>query len=92
MWVCPSASIDDGVFDCLEVTGMSRTKLTATLAKVFGGKHLRTKGIELRQTTRVAFEPVWAEADVPIEIDGEQVGRLPARFELKRGSLKIRIQ
>src|SRR5690606_6524315 len=33
MWVCPSAAIDDGQFDCLEVTGMSRTKLTATLAK-----------------------------------------------------------
>lgn len=92
MWVCPHAAIDDGRFDCLEVTGMSRTKLTATLAKVFGGKHMRTKGIELRHATRVAFEPVWPEADVPIEIDGEQVGRLPARFELKRAALKIRIQ
>ncbi|MFO7566507.1 MAG: diacylglycerol kinase family protein [Enhygromyxa sp.] len=92
MWVCPFAAIDDGRFDCLEVTGMSRTKLTATLAKVFRGNHMRTRGIELRHTTRVGFDPVWAEADVPIEIDGEQVGRLPARFELKRGALKIRIQ
>ncbi len=92
MWVCPHAAIDDGQFDCLEVTGMSRTKLTATLAKVFRGNHMRTKGIELRHATRVAFEPVWADADVPIEIDGEQVGRLPAQFELKRGSLKVRIQ
>jgi diacylglycerol kinase (ATP) len=92
MWVCPHAAIDDGVFDCVEVTGMSRTKLTATLAKVFGGKHLRTKGIAVRHATRVAFDPVWGHADVPIEIDGEQVGRLPARFELKRAALKIRIQ
>ena len=92
MWVCPNAAIDDGQFDCLEVTGMSRTKLTATLAKVFGGKHMRTKGIALHHADRVAFEPVWAGADVPIEIDGEQVGQLPAQFELKRGSLKIRIQ
>ncbi len=92
MWVAPYAAIDDGRFDCLEVTGMSRTKLTATLAKVFGGKHLRTKGIELRNATRVTFEPVWDAADVPIEIDGEQVGRLPGSFELKRGSLRVRIQ
>jgi YegS/Rv2252/BmrU family lipid kinase len=92
MWVCPYAAIDDGQFDCIEVTGMSRTKLTATLAKVFGGNHLRTKGIELRNATRVAFEPVWADADVPIEIDGEQVGQLPARFDLKRGSLRVQIQ
>lgn len=91
MWVCPFAAIDDGRFDCLEVTGMSRTKLTATLAKVFRGNHMRTKGIELRHATRVAFEPVWEQADVPIEIDGEQVGRLPAQFQLQRGSLKVRI-
>lgn len=91
MWVCPFAAIDDGRFDCLEVTGMSRTKLTATLAKVFRGNHMRTRGIELRHATRVAFEPVSDQADVPIEIDGEQVGRLPARFELQRGSLKVRI-
>jgi diacylglycerol kinase (ATP) len=92
MWVCPNAAIDDGQFDCLEVTGMSRLKLTATLAKVFGGKHLRTRGIELRHATRVAFDPVWGEADVAIEIDGEQVGRLPASFEIKRQALKVRIQ
>ena len=92
MWVCPQAAIDDGQFDCLEVTGMTRTKLTATLAKVFGGKHMRTRGIELRHASRVAFDPVWAGADVPIEIDGEQVGRLPARFELKRRAIKVRIQ
>lgn len=92
MWVCPQAAIDDGLFDCLEVTGMSRSKLTATLAKVFGGKHMRTRGIELRHASRVAFDPVHTEADVPIEIDGEQVGRLPALFELKRRALKVRIQ
>lgn len=92
MWVCPEAAIDDGLFDCIEVTGMSRTKLTATLAKVFRGNHMRTKGIALRHATRVTFEPVWGGADVPIEIDGEQVGQLPARFELKRGAVKIRIQ
>lgn len=91
MWVAPDAAIDDGKFDCLEVTGMSRTKLTATLAKVFRGNHMRTKGIAHRHATRVAFTPVWDEADVPIEVDGEQVGRLPARFELMPGALRLRI-
>jgi YegS/Rv2252/BmrU family lipid kinase len=91
MWVAPDALIDDGKFDCLEVTGMSRTKLTATLAKVFRGNHMRTKGITHRHATRVAFTPVWDDADVPIEVDGEQVGRLPARFELAAGALRLRI-
>ena len=43
MWVCPHAQIDDGHFDVIEVTGMSRTRLIAALAKVFRGKHLRVR-------------------------------------------------
>jgi YegS/Rv2252/BmrU family lipid kinase len=91
MWVCPNATIDDGKFDCVEVTGMSRSKLTATLAKVFKGKHLRTKGIAHHHATRVAYTPVDPSAKVPIEVDGEQVGFLPARFELQAGALGVRI-
>ncbi len=91
MWVCPNASIDDGQFDTIEVTGMARTKLTATLAKVFRGNHLRVKGIAHHQVGRVGFTPVSPHADVPIEIDGEQVGCLPARFELQRAALRVRI-
>jgi diacylglycerol kinase (ATP) len=91
MWVCPGAQIDDGEFDCIEVTGMSRTRLVAALAKVFRGKHLRVKGIAHQRVRRVAFTPVSDTVDVAIEIDGEQVGRLPARFEIKPGALRIRI-
>lgn len=91
MWVCPNASVDDGQFDTIEVTGMSRTKLTATLAKVFRGNHLRTKGIEHHEVGRVGFTPVHAQADVPIEIDGEQVGCLPAQFEIQRQALRVQV-
>ncbi len=91
MWVCPTAEIDDGRLDCIEVVGMSRTRLVAALAKVFRGKHMRVEGITHRQVQRVAFLPVSDAVDVAIEIDGEQVGRLPARFEIKPGALRIRI-
>jgi diacylglycerol kinase (ATP) len=91
MWVCPTAEIDDGRLDCVEVVGMSRTRLVAALAKVFRGKHMRVDGITHRQAKRVAFLPVSDAVDVAIEIDGEQVGRLPARFEIKPGALRIRI-
>jgi diacylglycerol kinase family enzyme len=91
MWVCPTAQIDDGQLDCIEVVGMSRTRLVAALAKVFRGKHMRVEGIHHRQVQRVAFSPVSDDVDVAIEIDGEQVGRLPARFEIKPGALRIRI-
>jgi diacylglycerol kinase (ATP) len=91
MWVCPSAAIDDGRFDRLEVAGMSRSTLVATLAKVFSGNHLRVRGISHGHARCVRYEPVWSQAKVPIEIDGEQVGRLPASFELRAGSLRLKI-
>jgi YegS/Rv2252/BmrU family lipid kinase len=91
MWVCPTAQIDDGRLDCIEVVGMSRSRLIAALAKVFRGKHMRVEGITHRQVQRVAFMPISDAVDVAIEIDGEQVGRLPARFEIKPGALRIRI-
>jgi diacylglycerol kinase (ATP) len=91
MWVCPSAAIDDGRFDVLEVAGMSRSTLVATLAKVFAGKHLRVRGISHGHAQWIRYEPVWSQAQVPIEIDGEQVGRLPASFELRASSLRLRI-
>ncbi len=91
MWVCPHAAIDDARFDLLEVAGMSRSTLVATLAKVFSGKHLRVQGVSHGHAQQVRFEPVWAQARVAIEIDGEQVGRLPASFELRPAGLRLRI-
>ena len=70
---------------------MSRSTLVATLAKVFSGNHLRVRGISHGHARRVRYEPVWSQARVPIEIDGEQVGRLPASFELRAGSLRLKI-
>jgi diacylglycerol kinase (ATP) len=91
MWVCPNAQIDDGQLDFIAVTGMSRTRLVAALAKVFRGKHLRVEGIAHQLVRRVELTPVSDTVDVAIEIDGEQVGRLPTRFEIKPGALRIRI-
>lgn len=91
MWVCPTAEIDDGRFDCIEVTGMSRRTLVATLAKVFKGRHLRVDGVAHGYAGTVEMRPVWEQALVPIEVDGEQVGQLPASFEMQRSGLRLRI-
>ena len=90
MWVCPMAELDDGLFDALELRSMSRSKLLATLAKVFKGKHLRVKGVHTRRVQRIEVEPVWSENEVRLELDGEPAGRLPASFEVAHRRLKLR--
>lgn len=91
MWVCPDAAIDDGRFDTLEVTGMSRRTLVATLAKVFGARHLRVRGVAHRRAKQVELRPIAPTTRVPIELDGEDVGWLPARFEIRPAALRLRL-
>lgn len=91
MWICPKAALDDGVFDVVEVAGMSRRRLLPTLAKVFKGKHLRVRGVETARAQSVELDPVAPRAEVLLELDGEQPGRLPAHFSIRESSLKLRI-
>jgi YegS/Rv2252/BmrU family lipid kinase len=91
MWICPHAEVDDGVFDLVEVTGMSRRRLVTTLAKVFKANHLRVKGVDTSRAESVSLEPVWKDAEVLIELDGEQPGRLPARFDIVPSALRLQI-
>jgi YegS/Rv2252/BmrU family lipid kinase len=91
MWMCPKSELDDGLFDVLTVSGMARRHLVATLAKVFRGRHLRTKGVDTTRARSISFEPVWRENRVLLELDGEQVGRLPAQFEIIERGMRLRV-
>jgi diacylglycerol kinase (ATP) len=90
MWVAPMANVADGQFDVIEVTGMSRMGLAAALARVYFGKHLALPGIAHRRCARVAF---WSEASAAgsaVETDGELGSRLPVKFAVVRGGIRVR--
>jgi len=91
MWICPHSKLDDGQFDVLVVAGLARRHLIPTLAKVFRGKHLHSRGVDTSRAQTLHMEPVWRQNEVLLELDGEQVGRLPARFEIIRSSLRLRL-
>lgn len=91
MWICPQAQLDDGLFDVVEVGGMSRRRLLPTLAKVFRGRHLRVAGVECSRAACVELRPIGPETQLLLEVDGEQAGRLPARFEIAEAALRLRI-
>jgi YegS/Rv2252/BmrU family lipid kinase len=91
MHVCPNASLDDGLFDFMCATGMSRSRLVAALAKVFAAKHQKSAGISFRKAKSVEIRPIWERANVAIEVDGEQPGRLPARYHVVERGLWLRV-
>jgi diacylglycerol kinase (ATP) len=88
MMICPEAEPDDGLFDVLLIGDLTKRDLLLTLPKTYRGKHLPHPKAEL---LRGAIVTVDAPAPLPIELDGEQPGTTPVRFELVPHALRIRV-
>jgi diacylglycerol kinase (ATP) len=88
MKLCPDAQPDDGLFDVLTIGDLTKGDLLVTLPKTFRGTHLPHPKAELLQGRRVTVE---APEPLPIELDGEQPGTTPVRFELVPSALRVRV-
>jgi diacylglycerol kinase family enzyme len=62
----------------------------ANIGRLFSGTHLELEQVSHARITRLHAEPVEAEASIPIELDGETPGHLPATFEILPGALRVR--
>jgi diacylglycerol kinase (ATP) len=89
MMICPEASPDDGLFDVLLIGDLTKRDLMFTLPKTYRGRHLPHPKAELLRGTAATIEAPGAE--VPLELDGEQPGTTPARFEIVPAALRVRI-
>lgn len=91
MMVAPDAELDDGLFDIVIVRAAGKLGLIWDLRLVYGGKHRNHHAISILRGSSVAIEPAGGtENDALLEVDGEPIGRIPARFEILRGALQLR--
>lgn len=88
MRIAPDAEPDDGLFDILLIGALSKRELLVILPKVFRGTHLPHPKGEL---LRGGIVTVDADEPLPIQLDGEQPGTTPARFEIVREALRLRV-
>ena len=88
MRICPDAEPDDGLFDVLTIGDLTKVDLLTTLPKTFWGKHLPHPKAEL---LRGAVVTVDSTGPLPIELDGEQPGTTPVRFEVVPRALRVRV-
>jgi len=88
MMMLPEAEPDDGLFDVLVIGDVTKRDLAFTLPKTYRGKHLPHPRLEVLRgrVVRVA-----ADEPLPIQLDGEQPGTTPARFEIVPGALRLRV-
>jgi diacylglycerol kinase (ATP) len=83
MKIAPDAELDDGRFDVVVVGDLGIVQLMTGFARqVYSGAHLKTKGISVRRARVVEAEAVNPSDKVEFDVDGEHLGRLPARFEV----------
>jgi YegS/Rv2252/BmrU family lipid kinase len=85
--VAPDARLDDGLLDVVIVSGLSPARRLARLPGIYRGTHLADAATALHRGAVV--EAAAAPGAVLLELDGEPLGTLPARFELLPGALSM---
>jgi YegS/Rv2252/BmrU family lipid kinase len=87
MHVAPEASLDDGLLDVVVVGALSKPALLAKLPKIYKGSHLRDPAVRLLRGRVIEADA--PAGRVPLELDGEPLGTLPARFEVLPRALRV---
>jgi len=88
MMICPEAEPDDGLLDVLTIGDLTKRDLLLTLPKTYRGKHLPHPKAELLRGVTVEID---APEPLPVELDGEQPGTTPVRFEVAAQALRLRV-
>lgn len=87
MCIAPEARTDDGLFDVVAVRAMGRARLLRKLPLIYRGAHLSDPAVQAWHGRVVEAESLGPP--VPLELDGEPLGLLPARFELLPAALML---
>jgi diacylglycerol kinase (ATP) len=88
MMVTPDAEPDDGLFDVLLIKDASKPEVLRALPKIYRGKHLPHPKAEVLRGRVVV---VTSDEPLPVQLDGEQPGTTPARFEIAPAAVKLRV-
>ena len=84
----PDAEPDDGLLDVLLIGDVSKLDLVTTMPKIYRGTHLPHPKAEVLRGAVVTVE---APEPLPVELDGEQPGTTPVRFDVAPGALRLRV-
>ena len=87
MKVTPDAKLDDGLFDILILTPVSRLEFLRVFPKVFSGQHITHPAVKISRGKLVEIN-----SDAVAYADGERIGSLPIKASVvERGLLTWRM-
>lgn len=89
MKISPEAELDDGLLDIVLIKSMKMFEFLRNSLRVYRGTHLSHPKVSLVRGRRLEAVPVTGQ-EVLIELDGEQIGRLPATFDLIASNIQVK--
>lgn len=90
MWVAPDAKPDDGEFDVTLWSGYKLKDFMLKANAMYTGSHVNLPGTTRYRARKVRTEPCDG-AEVLLDVDGEQPGKLPATFEILPGAVRLKV-
>jgi len=88
MHLAPDARPDDGLFDVVLIGDITKLDFVTTAPKIYSGKYLAHPKVDVARAKTVRVD---AAERLPIELDGEQVGTTPVRFDVVPRAVRIRV-
>lgn len=86
---CPKALTDDGLLDITVIGDISKWTVLRNVPNLFSGKFVRNPAVSL---LRSRLLHVTADAENPIELDGESIGKGSCVFSCEPKRLRVRVQ
>jgi diacylglycerol kinase (ATP) len=90
MMIAPAADPADGKLSVVSLGDLSKSAAIGLTSKIYSGTHVKEHGVKSTEGTRIEAEAMHAWADVLVDIDGEQPGKLPLTATIHRAALKFR--
>jgi diacylglycerol kinase (ATP) len=86
MWVAPGADMRDGRFEIVVIGEVSRWEIVTNTSRLYRGTISEHPKVTTAAARTIQLD---SEEEVLIDMDGELVGRLPARFEILPQKLSV---
>jgi len=89
MCLSPNAVLDDGQLDAISVSQIGLWRAIRNLHTIYAGRHFELPEVAHRLARTLHAEAVLPGESVELELDGEVVGMLPARFSVISRGLRV---
>lgn len=86
MRLAPDARLDDGCFDVVVISSLSKPRFLATLPKVFRGAHVSHPAVSIRRARELVVD---ADRTLTLYADGDPIGTTPVTIRIVPGAVQV---